>query len=104
MTANAVDRDERTVAVENASYRAAYLFLSYGLLGITAYRGFVREESAWDLLALVILGGVVAAVYQGRERILTRRWSLTSVAAVVVALVLALLLVLFSSQTGGAPG
>ncbi|HEX6250818.1 MAG TPA: hypothetical protein VFZ56_05230 [Gemmatimonadaceae bacterium] len=98
MTANTVDRDERTVAVENASYRAAYLFLSYGLLGITAYRGFVREESAWDLLALVILGGVVAAVYQGRERILTRRWSLTSVAAVVVALVLALLLVLFRSQ------
>lgn len=104
MTANAVDRDERTVAVENASYRAAYLLLSYGLLGITAYRGFVREESAWDLLALVILGGLVAAAYQGRAGILSRRWSLSAVAAVVVALVLALLLVLARSQTGGAPG
>ena len=100
MTANAVDRDERTVAVENASYKAAYLFLSYGLLGVTAYRGFVREESAWDLLALVILGGVVAAVYQGRERTLSRRWSLTSAVAVLVALVLAVLLVLARSQTG----
>lgn len=104
MTANAVDRDERTVVVENASYRAAYLLLSYGLLGITAYRGFVREESAWDLLVLVILGGIVAAAYQGRERILSRRWSLTSVAAMIVALVLALLLVVARSQAGGAGG
>lgn len=92
MTASSIDRDERTIAIENASYRVAYLLLSYGLLAITAYRGLMREESAWDLLALVILGGLVAAAYQARQRILTRRWSLISAAAMVVAVVIALLM------------
>ena len=36
-TAPSVQRDERTVAVENASYRWAYLFLSFGLLALVAY-------------------------------------------------------------------
>ena len=31
-TPQAVERDERTVAVENASYRWAYLVLTYALL------------------------------------------------------------------------
>ena len=31
-TASPVERDERTEAVENASFRWAYLVLSYGLL------------------------------------------------------------------------
>ena len=60
-----VQRDERTIAVENASYRSAYLFLSYGILALVAYRSFVLHESGWDLLALVILGGVVTTAYQG---------------------------------------
>jgi hypothetical protein len=87
-------RDERTVATENASYRWAYLVLSFGLLASTAYRAFVRHESAWDLIALVMLAGAVATFYQGRDRVLSRRWAVASVAAALLALLIAVVLVL----------
>jgi hypothetical protein len=85
-------RDERTDAVENASYRWGYLVLSFGLLATTAWRSFVRGESAWDLLALVVLGGIVAGVYQGREMVLSRRWVMLAVLAMAVAALAASLL------------
>jgi hypothetical protein len=94
MTATPIMRDERTVATENASYRWAYLVMSFGLLVSTAYRGFARHESSWDLLALVILGGAVATFYQGSRRVLTQRWAITSAAAMVLALALAVVLIL----------
>ncbi len=94
MTATPILRDERTIAIENASYRWAYLVLSFGLLASTAYRGFARNESAWDLLALVMLGGAVTTFYQGSRRVLSRRWGVASAAAVLLALVLGVVLVL----------
>ena len=65
-----VERDERTVAVANAGYRLAYMLLSFALLIDVMYRGLMRDEAAWDLLALVILGGAVCAVYQARQKTL----------------------------------
>ena len=94
MTTPPIMRDERTVATENASYRWAYLVLSFGLLGSTAYRSFARHESAWDLIALVILGGAVATFYQGRARVLSRRWAVASAAAALLALITGVVLVL----------
>ncbi|MEA2765280.1 MAG: hypothetical protein QOK07_1684 [Gemmatimonadaceae bacterium] len=94
MTTQPIMRDERTVATENASYRWAYLVLSFGLLASTAYRAFVRHESAWDLIALVMLAGAVATFYQGRDRVLSRRWAVASVAAALLALLIAVVLVL----------
>lgn len=69
-----IQRDERTVAVENASYRFAYYTLSFGLLLIVGYRAAVLRDSNFDLLALVILGGLVAALYQAIHRVLSSRW------------------------------
>ncbi|HEY4954231.1 MAG TPA: hypothetical protein VII02_05035 [Gemmatimonadaceae bacterium] len=94
MNAQPIIRDERTVATENASYRWAYLVLSFGLLVSTAYRSFALHESAWDLLALVIVGGAVATFYQGNRRVLSRRWAVASAAAAVLAIVFAVVLVL----------
>jgi hypothetical protein len=94
MTTQPIMRDERTVATENASYRWAYLVLSFGLLVSTAYRAFARHESAWDLLALVILGGAVTTFYQGGRQVLSRRWAVASAAAALLALVFAVVLVL----------
>jgi uncharacterized membrane protein HdeD (DUF308 family) len=85
VTTNAVDRDERTTAVEHASYRLGYLFLSYGALLIVAYRSFARNESPWDLLALVILAGAVTTGYQARHQILGRRWAVVTLGAVLAA-------------------
>lgn len=67
-----VQRDERTVVVENASYRWSYVFISFGLLAIVACRSLMYQEAAWDLLALVILGSGMGTVYQGFHKVLSR--------------------------------
>lgn len=92
-TAPTVDRDERTVAVENASYRWAYLFLSFGLLALVAYRGLVHNENTWDLMALVVLGGVLSAAYQRFHNVLTAQWAATCLLTIVLAGALAALTV-----------
>ena len=69
-THQSVERDERTVAVENTSYRWGYIFLTFALLIDVVYRGMVRHENAWDLLTLVIVGGAVCTVYQARQKTL----------------------------------
>lgn len=81
------ERDERTVAVENASYRWSYLVLSFGILILVAYRSYAKHESAWDLLLLVVLGGVVGRVYQGSNRVLPRRWLIDASIVIAVAAV-----------------
>lgn len=89
----ALDRDERTVVVENASFRWAYQFVSFGLLVLVGYRSFVRGESAWDLMALVVLGGVVATAYQWSQQVLTVRWLVNALAGLFIAVVVAALIV-----------
>lgn len=89
MMSSIVERDERTTAVENAAYRWAYLVLSYGLLAAAAYRSFERAERVWDLLGLVIAGGVVNTFYLIRHRTLYRSWVVNAAAALVLAILLA---------------
>lgn len=89
MSTTLVQRDERTITVENASYRWAYLFLSFGLLFLVAYRSFAFRESPWDLLGLVVLGGLVTTAYQGLNKVLTKQWALVTAATIVVACLLA---------------
>lgn len=84
-----VQRDERTIAVEHASFRLAYLCLSYGLLAAVAYRSLVRHEQPWDLMALVVAGGVVSAGYQAANRTLNRRWAMITALTLIAAAVLA---------------
>jgi len=95
---NGVVRDERTVAVEDASYRFAYVFISFALLLDVMYRSLVRREASWELLAIVIVGGAVSGVYQWRRKILTGHsfklaFVVFGVAGIVAALVAALRLV-----------
>ena len=89
MSTTVVQRDERTVAVENASYRWSYLLVSFGLLAIVAYRSFLRGESAWDLLALVVVAGLASTAYQGFHKVLSRQWALITAATVLIAGVIA---------------
>lgn len=69
-----VVRDERTVAVENASYAIAYKIAMFALLFDVMYRSFFKHESAWDLLAVVIGGGLIQLVYQTQYKVLTKTW------------------------------
>jgi hypothetical protein len=87
-----VARDERTVAVENASYRWAYAVLIYALLVDVMYRGWARNEAAWDLMAMVIVTGIMTGAYQARQQVLARGWVmkvalLACVAGVIAAMV-----------------
>ena len=54
-TDHSVMRDERTVAVENASFRWGFNFVLFALLADVMYRGLFRNEAAWDLMGLVII-------------------------------------------------
>jgi hypothetical protein len=89
MTASTVDRDERTIAVENASYRWAYQLLSFGILVVVAYRSFVFGESAWDLFALVIASGLVPLFYQGSNQALPADWARRKLTTALVGLLAA---------------
>ena len=86
-----VFRDERTVTVENASYRWGYLVVTYGLLILIALRAFFFKQSNWDLMALVVLSGLVTSVYQGAHRIFTRRWVVVVALTVLMAAIVAAL-------------
>jgi hypothetical protein len=88
-TTQVVQRDERTVAVENAGYRWAYGVLTYALLVDVMYRGLFRHEAAWDLMALVIVGGAICTVYQARQKTLGHGWVMKVVLVCFIAAVLA---------------
>jgi 1,4-dihydroxy-2-naphthoate octaprenyltransferase len=88
-----LDRDERELAVDRAGDRLAYLVLSYGLLLIVAYRAFVDGQPSWELLALVVAGGVVGAAYRIRQRTATREALLVVGITILAAAVVALLVV-----------
>lgn len=87
-------RDERELVVDNAADRLAYLVLSFGLLALVAYRSFTRGESAWDLMGLVLLGGLVGTAYRARQRAISARWVVVAGAGLVVAFVLAIVIVM----------
>jgi hypothetical protein len=82
-------RDERENSVDQAADRWAYLVVSFGLLVIVAYRSFADGEASWDLLGLVVLGGLVGTVYRIQKRAVSQRWGRLLVLTVAVALALA---------------
>lgn len=83
-----VVREERTAALENASYRLAYAVLSFGAMIIAAYRGFLFKQGLWDLLVLVIASSALVVAYQAVSRAFTRQ---TLVAMVVLAVICGLI-------------
>jgi hypothetical protein len=92
---NNPEKDERVEAVEKQSYCLGYKILSFAVLLDVIYRSIVLKTAAWDLLGIVILGGLAATAYQTRYKIATRSWVkailLTILAAVLIAAVLVLL-------------
>lgn len=88
-TPKLLDRDERTVAVENASYRWGFMVLLYSLLLDVMYRAGVRHEAPWDLMAFVVISGGICSAYQAREKALAHRWALRAVLFACLAGILA---------------
>ncbi|MFA6108604.1 MAG: hypothetical protein WDA75_07540 [Candidatus Latescibacterota bacterium] len=83
MTTTPVYRDERTVAVENASARWGYTVLIFGLLLDVIYRGFLKSgtvtagaslvQANGDLIGLVCFSSLITTVHQVRHG-LWRTW------------------------------
>jgi hypothetical protein len=82
-------RDERESAIDRAADRLAYLAISYGLLLVVAYRSLVERQASWELLGLVLLGGLVGTVYRLRHRVMTRTSALVAGLTLAIALAVA---------------
>lgn len=87
-------RDEQAARVALSADRIAYLVVSYGLLLSVAYRSFVNGDAAWDLIGLVVLGGIAGLAYRLREGVVSGRWTVILVATIAIAFGVACLLVL----------
>lgn len=74
MTNKMITKDERTTFIENISYKFGYNFIAFTLLLDVVYRGLRFNEAPWDLLAIVIISGLVMTVYQYRKKILGKTW------------------------------
>jgi hypothetical protein len=87
-------RGEREVHIDLIADRLAYLVVSYGLLAVVAYRGFTGAGPAWDLLGLVILGGIVGMAYRLAMGVLSGRWVAIVLITVLIGFVVGAVLVL----------
>jgi hypothetical protein len=92
------NQDERAIAVERASHSLALKVIGFALLLDVFYRAVVSKTASWDLLGIVILGGLVASVYQARYRIAGKYWVKAIVLSFLGAAVLALATVLVVSN------
>lgn len=97
MSANKIEKDERTTFIENQSYRYGYIVLNFGILIDIMYRSFRLNEASWDLFGLIFLGGMVTTVYQYRNKIFTKRWIRDILLLIVVSAIVAAV-VMFLAQ------
>jgi hypothetical protein len=97
---NNIEKDERTMSVENQSYRIGYLILDFGILIDIMYRAFMFNESAWDLFGIIFLGGIVTTIYQCNNKILTKNWVKSTVLiSLLSAFVAVAMVILFKLYT-----
>jgi hypothetical protein len=89
------EKDERAVSIEHASYALAIKVVGFALLIDVIYRSIVLKQAAWDLLGIVILGGLVATLYQTHFKTTTRSWVKASLLTVLAAILVAVVIVLF---------
>lgn len=94
-----IEKDERATFVENVSYKFGYHFITYALLLDVIYRGLRFNEAPWDLLAIIIISGLVATVYQYKQKILDKKFIkffvLTFLSAFAIAYLLAFIVKIF---------
>jgi hypothetical protein len=88
---SSVVRDERTVVVEHANDRLAFGFILFALLLDVIYRSLVRQEACWDLLAIVIVGGVGRILFEWKKTLRRHSFKLLAVFLAVTGVVAALI-------------
>ena len=90
------EKDEIADSVEKSSYSLGFKVMAFAILLDVIYRSIVLKSAAWDLLSIVIFGGLTASIYQARYRIATRSWIkvilLSIVSAGLIAVIVAVML------------
>ncbi len=60
--------DERMADVSSRAGQWGSTFISFGLCIDVMYRRVVRHETAWDLVALLMVGWAISIIYQVRRK------------------------------------
>ena len=94
MTNKKIEKDERTVFIENISYSYGYKFITFALLLDIVYRSFRYNEAPWDLFAIIILSSFGMTLYQHRQIILGKIWLKVAALTFAIAIVSAIIVVL----------
>ena len=81
-------RDERERLIDAEAERLVAAVLSFGILVLVLVRS-LRGDAAWDLLALVIAGGLVGMAYRAWHGVIDRRYAALLGAVAVVAAIAA---------------
>ena len=82
-------RDEREQSIDLAADHLAFLVICYGALGLAAYKSLALGQGAWDLLALVIAGGLTGFVVRIAQGAAGPRWTVSVAVVMVLAAVIA---------------
>ena len=85
-----VGRDEREQSIDLAADRLSFIVVCYGALILAIYRSAVLQRDAWDLLGLVVLGGLTGLAFRHQKGVVTRPWALVLVATLIIAAVTAI--------------
>jgi hypothetical protein len=96
-TSQAVKRDERTVAVENAGFKWGFYCLYLGLLLDGLYRDKVRHENIGDVFVVLGVGVAVVIGYRIRRKVFVSYWPWKWGRTVIVLAVCTLVAVLVST-------
>jgi len=80
-----VEHDERTIAAANLGGTWAFNFVAFALLIDVVYRSVFRHEPAWDLMAFIVGGGAVSAIYQVRQKTWRRSWEGAVLLVIIIA-------------------
>lgn len=95
------ERDERAIAVENASYSLGYKILGFALLIDVAYRAYRYDAASWDLLGILIGTGLIVTLYQTRHKILGRNWAKSAILITLLAAAVAVAVALIFARVRG---
>jgi hypothetical protein len=92
----AIQADERTLAVARAANTWGLNFITFALLIDIMVRSWFLGEAPWDLFALIVLSGGISTAYMARHKVLGPLFGwkflmLMVVSAIVAAVVAALL-------------
>lgn len=77
------------VPAAGSGYRWGFVVLSYGLLVLVVYRSFVLREASWELLALVLAGGLATTLYDALRVERPLWWRVARATTAIAALGLA---------------